>query len=281
MNDIYNNSQSNRSGKKNKHKKKDSSSPSFEKTQADPALEEKSPENDAVEVAVPVELDGVVGSTVDTDGSPSDRNPSRTLTDTMENMAVNRNIVIDNENDAIEKSTLQAHNVTSPVADIDDSVITASAPAAGTVATLQSNPVNSSALEMLRGQLDDYIAHMGKAVPVTKEVGGAWQRRFFQLLERIMKLEGSVFNRAWSDLLARVLSERKGAFHESRAFRFMETSKLDNDQIRIFSNLIHLVINTADPQGRQQMLKMIDISSVTKDLPIEGASDKIQAYYLA
>lgn len=208
--------------------------------------------------ATNAELAPVTGSTVDTEGGPSQ---PRTL-------AVETTAPAPTAEPVVEESAAVEELVEEP------------APAAGSVSTLQANDQDATTLEIFRHQIDEYTAHMGRAVPVTREAGGQHQRRFFQLLERILKLQGTVFNRAWSDLLAKVDAERDGAFHELRAYRFMDHTKLDREQIRIFSNLMHLLISTANPQGRRQMLKLIDLASITKNIPIEGASDRIHAYYL-
>lgn len=152
-------------------------------------------------------------------------------------------------------------------------------PAPGSIATLQANEADATQLDMYRMRLDDYIASMGRAVPVTPKDGAVHQLRLYRLITEILRQEGTVFTRAWSDLLAKVHGEARGAFSADRAFRFFDQLKLENAEIRVFTNLLHLIIHTADPMGRPTMLKNIDMGSVTVNVPVPGAADKLTSFY--
>lgn len=145
--------------------------------------------------------------------------------------------------------------------------------------TLQVNDADASVLEMFNHRVDEYIAAMKVGKPVDGPTGGQWQKKLFAIIDQILKLEGTVFFKAWSNLLAKVNENRKGVFSEAHAFRFTNQMKLDAAELRRFQLLIHLIIHTADPKGRQQMLKMIEITRVTETLRIPGASDRLYAYY--
>jgi hypothetical protein len=154
------------------------------------------------------------------------------------------------------------------------------APASTVSASLQAKSASDTLLQTFGFSMDDYIAKMGKAVPVNPTDGAGHQLRLYRLLIQILKQEGSVFNKAWGDFLARVHAEREGAFHELRVFRFFSSLKqLEVKEQRVFQNLLHLAIHTADPKARQLGLKSMDLASVTKDIPVANAADKIHGYY--
>lgn len=153
------------------------------------------------------------------------------------------------------------------------------APAPGSVPTLQARDADSDQLAGYRHRADDYIANMGHAVPVTPKDGAAYQLRLYRLIIDILRQDGTVFTRAWSDLLAKVHAESHGAFREDRAFRFFDRLKLENAESRVFTNLLHLIIHTADPRGRVTMMKNIDMGSLTANVPVPGAADKLTSFY--
>ncbi len=153
------------------------------------------------------------------------------------------------------------------------------APALSDMPLLQANEADARTLQGLKEITDAYVAKMGAAVPVNPIHGAQHQQGLFKHIESMLKLDGMVFTRAWSDFLAKVHAERDGAFHESRVFRFFDQIKLDTEQSRVFQNLLHLVIHTADPKGRQTALKHLDLGSVTKGIAVPGATDKIIGYY--
>jgi len=154
---------------------------------------------------------------------------------------------------------------------------TATAPAPQ--ATMQVTNADDTILEMFRQRVSEYSEAMGRGKPMNATAGAQWQRKLFLIVDQILKLQGTLFNKAWSDLLAKALVERESAFHEHYAFRFFDKTNVDKTQLRVYQSLIHLIIHTADPKSRQQMLKLIDIASVTRSLSIPGASDKLYAYY--
>lgn len=146
--------------------------------------------------------------------------------------------------------------------------------------TLQASDLDAQHLDLLKARLDTYAAKMGRAVPVTPEQGAIHQAGLWRHLKEILSLEGSKFTKAWTDLLAKVHEERDSAFHEIRAFRFIDRIKqFEQKEARAFGNLLHLIINTADPKGRQTAMKSIDLASVAKDVPVANAVDKLHSYY--
>jgi hypothetical protein len=145
---------------------------------------------------------------------------------------------------------------------------------------LQLNAGDEQVLEVIGHRLDAYIAKMRKGVPVKPAQGAVNQKELFAIIDQILKLDGAVFNRAWSLLLSKALAERHGAFHEGHAYRFFEQTKLDARTLLKYRDLVHLVIHTCDPKSRQKMLKLVSVASVTKDLDIAGAADKLYGYYM-
>lgn len=192
--------------------------------------------------------------------------------------------IIENEAPAVDAPTVTGsvmEPATVPVVDAPAAVeeTTPVAPAPGSVATLQASDTHASLLDMFRHRLDEYIANMGRAVAVTPKDGAAHQLRLQRLIMEILRQDGTVFTRAWSDLLAKAHGEAQGAFNEMRIFRFFDKLKLEAAEARVFQNLLHLIIHTADPKGRGVMLKNIDLGSCTSNIPVPGAADKLISFY--
>lgn len=153
------------------------------------------------------------------------------------------------------------------------------APMPAAVPTLQTNDADASVLEMFRHRLDEYCVAVAPGKAIDPNIGAKWQRTLMNTIDQILKLEGTVFFKAWADLLAKAQAERTGVFSEKHALRWTDRMKLEPAQLRQFQSLVNLIIHTAEPKGRQQMLKMIDISKVTANLKIAGAADRLYEFY--
>lgn len=196
--------------------------------------------------------------------------------------AVSADVLEETNVDAEEGTVAEEVHATGSV--VEPAVATQSAPEPtapqpGTVPTLQASSTAVDALAGFRHRMDEYIAAMGAAVPVVPKDGAMIQLRLYRLILEILRQEGTVFTRAWSDLLARVHGAAHGAFKPSRAFRFFELVKLDKREARVFHNLLHLILHTADPKARPTMLKHIDMGSVTANIPVARADDKLISFY--
>lgn len=168
-----------------------------------------------------------------------------------------------------------------------DAAATAAAPA--TIGSTIEVPADEPAIDydaqhltMIRAKLDQYVSLMGAAIPVDPKAGAQHQLKLYRTITEVLGMEGNKFNRAWSEILSTANAQRDGAFAEIRVFRFFDGLKLENSEKRVFQNLLHLIIHTADPKGRASMIKNnLDMASVTKDIPVPNAADKLYGYYAA
>lgn len=149
---------------------------------------------------------------------------------------------------------------------------------------MQFSEHDKTMLDSLTGRLESYCAAMKPGKPINGRVEGANQQKaLFRLLDQILNLPGPLFTVAWTNFLATVRQHRQGAFGEKYAFRFFEHTKLEAAVVLNYRNLIHLAIHTADPQGRRQMLKMIDIGMVCQNMTpnqrLADAANKLYGYY--
>lgn len=146
----------------------------------------------------------------------------------------------------------------------------------------QQTPVEDAVLKGFQDRLEAYCKAMAKGVPVNALVGSQQQLALYRLILDILRQDGSLFTKAWSNLLTGVFEQRAGCFNDLYAFRFInEIKALTKPEIRIFMNLLHLIRLTADRKGRLQALKAVDFQSVTANIPVPNAADKLHGFYYA
>lgn len=156
----------------------------------------------------------------------------------------------------------------------------AAAPVAPPVAVgMQPAEGDRHILEIIGHRLDEYAAKMAKGVPLKSAQGALEQKKLFSLLDMILRMNGVSFMKAWSIFLQKVHAERAGVFSEAYAYRFYEHTGVEPKALRTYRNLVHLAMHTAEPKSRQRMLRFVDIKTVTADLRIPGAADKLYSYY--
>lgn len=160
----------------------------------------------------------------------------------------------------------------------------APAPAAPAAAaptnTLQLSDVASGILAGLRDRADQYVKAMSRSMPMNAAKGARMQLDLYRLILDILRQEGPVFMKAWSDFLAVVHEHSENAFSEPYAYRFInEIAALSAAERRSFINLLHLALVTADPKSRGLMLRSVDMKSVTANIPLPNAADKLISFY--
>lgn len=182
--------------------------------------------------------------------------------------------------------TAQAEPETAASAPIEAPVSTAYTP--GSIVDLSNAPATQPLtpsqveVETIRHALIHYAQEMAKGKPMDPRVGAKHQKTLYNLLVQILKLDRQAFYAGWGALLEVVNRYRDGAFAETHVYRFFDhMTGFDTERRAIFRNLLHLAINTADPRGRQQALKLINLEHLVKTikLPIADVAEKLLSYY--
>lgn len=149
-------------------------------------------------------------------------------------------------------------------------------------ASLQANDPDAQRLAIFTHQLQEYAEKMGASVPMTEAQGVPNQKALYRTLVQILSLEGSAFYKGWSLFLKTVHAHRQGAFHETRAYRYFDRLKpMEPKEVVAFRHLLHLGLMTADPKGRFQALKLLNLEHLVKtlNLPIPNVGEKLLGYY--
>lgn len=166
-------------------------------------------------------------------------------------------------------------------AEADTPVTPASEPAAP-IRGYQANAIDAGLLMSFEHRFTEYCQLMGRARPVTAAKGSLYQLNLYRLFLDILRTEGSLFTKAWADLLDRVHDKEHDCFDVLYAQRFMnEIKALSKAELRVFMNLMHLVRTTADRKNRAQMLKTMDFTAVTANIPVPGAYERLHGFYFS
>ncbi len=139
----------------------------------------------------------------------------------------------------------------------------------------------SVAQQILREQLDVYVERMAINMPMTPEGAALHQLNLFNVMNGVMALEGQEFVAEMDHLLSVILTHRDTVFNEYYVFRGLEFLRLTNSQRILFQRLVHLFINTCDPQTRGISLLAVDLNAALAS-PLEDAKQqRVMAYYTA
>jgi hypothetical protein len=151
---------------------------------------------------------------------------------------------------------------------------------AETPPSYQRSSLEEGLLAGFKHRLEEYCTAMGRGVPITAVKGSVHQLNLYRLFLDILRQDGNLFTKAWSDLLAGIHAQRDGCFDTLYAARFInEIKSLSKPELRVFMNLMHLARITADRKSRMQMLKTVDFTSVTSNIPVPGAFEKLHGFY--
>lgn len=131
----------------------------------------------------------------------------------------------------------------------------------------------------LFAQLDQYLTAMAPNQPVSEEVGKMHQLSLYNIFMAILKAQPSESFAMLTRLLKVINENRKGAFYEVYAYRFMASVVLNDAQRRTFERLMALFTETCDPKTRAQKMKHIDISYHVQFMTDVDAIENLQNYY--
>ena len=184
------------------------------------------------------------------------------------------------ENTGVASTEIATENADAPPA--TDAVTEAPADAPAEAPSYQQSDIDAGILSGFKHRLEEYCQAMGRSVPVSPARGSQHQHNLYRLFLDILRQDGNLFTKAWSDLLAGVYEQRNGCFDPLYANRFVnEIKALGKTELRVFQNLMHLACITADRKSRAQMLKTVDFTSVTANVPVPGAFEKLHGFYFS
>ena len=148
------------------------------------------------------------------------------------------------------------------------------------IANLEELAQSSSAsVRAAVSELLVYIDTMAPKKPTPMPQQLQQQAALFHLLTRIPNTLGDDFQIVWKAVLAVFHELKDGVFHEAYVFRHFDNVSLSETQRKGFLGLLNLIKLTADPKGRQQALKQIDMSKALQFGLSEEGRNRIENFY--
>lgn len=218
---------------------------------------------------------------------------------TEENDTVSEDAVAEEETAQEVQATEEPETVEEAVAEPEAPIAPVAAPVVEHPRVTQAQPVGSlvdagknipaqrtqalhDQLHVIHTELSKYVEHMAPSVPVNAETGAMYQKSLYRTLVATLKLPDEIFAQGWGIVLDIAHRHRSGAFDEARIYRFFEHLRpMGHQEVDGFRNLLHLIINTADPKGRAIALKQIDLQGLASRLHLGNsrAGERLVAYY--
>lgn len=128
----------------------------------------------------------------------------------------------------------------------------------------------------------DYLEEMKPGKPIDPVKGGRLQVTLFKTIQAMINTEPLDFEKVFALFLGlyEVFSKENGAFHPRYINRFHEVMNLDAEERRAFSLWHAAFLKLANPNGRQQAVKMIDLNKVFHEGLDEGGIQRITSFFV-
>lgn len=128
----------------------------------------------------------------------------------------------------------------------------------------------------------DYLEKMKPGKPVNTEEGGRLQVSLFKTLQGIINTEPVMFEKTMTLFLGLYedFSKEGQAFHPRFINRFHEVMNLNTEERKSFSLWHAAFLKLANPNGRKQAVKMIDLNKVFHHGLTEEGRQRITSFFL-
>lgn len=134
--------------------------------------------------------------------------------------------------------------------------------------------------KILLGFLKTYIKDMAVGLPVDPRVGANKQSALWQHIKNILdKIPTDEFVDVWKLLLRFAYQNRNSVFNETHIFRFITTNWNNQNDIIGFTNILKLIISTADTTQAKNNLAKIDLNKATSTGISNIGKNRIISFY--
>lgn len=156
-----------------------------------------------------------------------------------------------------------------PVAPVAPATATPTAPVAPT----------SSYFSRLEYMLEQYVTNMAPGKTQTPQSGAANQRSLLGIYTHVLSADAADVKQAFDLLLGKIQQYRSTVFSETMVYRFFDKLNLGQQESKLFEQLTHLFINTANPASRAAALQQISLNQVAKNLSVPKHLTNLSTYY--
>lgn len=153
------------------------------------------------------------------------------------------------------------------------------------VGAVTTRPAAPSALDVtlstLKGITQQYDVIMDIQRQTSIEEGAQQQMNLMRGIKMVLRLEGTDFNKGWSEVLAWANLHLKDTFSMAYRNRFLDYAKRMTRQDQTAAPvLIHLIAVTADPAARQLAIKRYDFNRLYTLFDGTNIAEKLQGFYM-
>lgn len=125
-----------------------------------------------------------------------------------------------------------------------------------------------------------YIATMRPNMPITPEEAGRNQTGLYRNLQTLFNRVEGDFGQVFPAVLKLFEHHASGVFSESHRYRYLDEAKqLDDKAKTALINQVHLLVTAGPVQGRQQVLKQIDINKVLDHGVSENGKMRVRGFF--
>jgi hypothetical protein len=155
-----------------------------------------------------------------------------------------------------------------------------------TAATLSGIPEVDAIIEnvpaankAIFARLADYARLMAPKRPVSVTDGARQQVSMFRTIQNLINNEENNFSELFTALLKFIHHHRDGVFHDTHVFRFYENMVLNSDELKAFTNIMHVLRAMADPSTRALASKSINFQRALQFGLTDRGRSKITDYF--
>ncbi|MNX97382.1 hypothetical protein D3C86_1297440 [compost metagenome] len=106
-----------------------------------------------------------------------------------------------------------------------------------------------------------------------------YQALLDRCISRVLRLQGEDFVQGWTELLNFFHANGKGITSAKKIYIGVGQMAITGKGLRNFQNMTSILQSTANPEGRDRSVAMIDWLAALKEVPNENSRQAILAYY--
>lgn len=153
---------------------------------------------------------------------------------------------------------------------------------AAPVPQVKAEPTSAQA-DALIAYIQEYVVKMDPAKYQDAKSGVPHQKRLYNLISELARLEFLDFKVGMDKLLKLIFDYRHAAFSDLYSRRFFENlyPQLTHEQVREFDDLLSILVTVGSATNRSRAMTQVDLAAALKSVKHPKAQQNLSAYFSA
>lgn len=127
--------------------------------------------------------------------------------------------------------------------------------------------------------LEAYLTEMAPGKPITIERGAQLSVVLLRTITNLINRQEEHFNAMFGALLKIIDAHNDGVFHEAYVYRFVPHMNASSDELKAFTNLIHMLKTVAAPAGRKEAAGQVDFERALRYALTDAGRNRVMGFF--